>query len=98
MKAYRVRYTPDASRIIKKLHSTIKAALRAGIRDIMKDPLAGRELQFELRDFRSFRISRYRIIYRVNHEESCIEIHYLGPRRDIYESFRDLLLEKRSPL
>ena len=91
MKAYRVRYTREASGIIKRFHPTIKAAVRAGIRDITTDPLAGRELQFELSEFRSFRVSRYRIIYRINEEESCVEIHYLGPRRDVYESFRDLL-------
>jgi mRNA interferase RelE/StbE len=98
MKTYRLRYTREASRIIKKLHPTIKATIRAGIRDLLKDPLAGRELQFELKDFRSFRISRYRVIYTINHEESCIEIHHVGPRRDIYESFRDLLFRKRPPL
>ena len=79
MKTYRVRYTPEASRIIKKLHPTIKAVVRAGIRDIMKDPLTGRELLFELRAFRSFRISRYRIIYRVNHEEEFSAVLPHGP-------------------
>jgi len=97
MKTYRARYTPEASVIIKKLHPTIKAAIRVGIRDILKAPLAGQELQFELSGFRSFRVSRYRIIYRINEEDSCIEIHYVGPRRDIYESFRDLLSGTRSP-
>ncbi|MFQ5847362.1 MAG: type II toxin-antitoxin system RelE/ParE family toxin [Candidatus Methylomirabilales bacterium] len=97
MKTYRVRYTPEASRIIKKLHPTIKAVVRAGMRDITKDPLIGRELQFELRNFRSLRTGRYRIIYRINHEESSIEIHYGGPRRDVYESFRDLLFGHRTP-
>lgn len=94
MRTYRARYTPEASGLIKKLHPTIKAAIRAGLRDIMKDPLAGRELRFELSGFRSFRVSRYRIIYRINEEESCIEIHSVGPRRDVYESLRDLLSGK----
>lgn len=91
MKAYRARYTREASGILKKLHPTIKAAIRAGTRDIITDPLAGRELQFELSEFRSFRVSRTRIMYRINEEESCVEIRYLGPRRDVYESFRSLL-------
>lgn len=92
MRAYRVRYTQEASSIIKKLHPTIKAAIRAGIGEVLKTPLAGRELQYELRGFRSFRVGRYRIIYKVNEEERYIEIHYVGPRRDIYESFRELVL------
>lgn len=97
MTPYRARYTPEASSIIKKLHPTIKAAIRAGVKEILEDPLTGRELQFELSGFRSFRISRYRIIYRINEAESCIEIHYVGPRRDVYESFRGLLSGRRLP-
>ena len=95
MRAYRARYTREASAIIKKLHPTIKAAVKAGITEITKAPLVGRELQFELSGFRSYRVSRYRIIYRINEAESCVEIHYVGPRRDVYESFRDLLSRKR---
>lgn len=98
MKAYRARYTPEASAIIKKLHPTIKAAVKAGISEVVKAPLLGRELQLELGGFRSFRVSRYRIVYRINEAESCVEIHYVGPRRDVYESFRDLLSRKREPL
>ena len=94
MRRHRARYTPEASAIIKTLHPTIKAAIRVGIAEIMQTPLAGRELQLELRGFRSFRVSRHRIIYKINEEKSCIDIHYVGPRRDIYESFRDLLSEK----
>ena len=62
MKTYRARYTPEAARIIRKLHPTIKATIRTGIRDILKDPLLGRELQLDLSGFRSLRVRRYRII------------------------------------
>jgi mRNA-degrading endonuclease RelE of RelBE toxin-antitoxin system len=92
--AFRARYTPEASAIIKKLHPTVKTAVRAGITEIMKAPLDGRELQVELKGFRSLRVGKHRIIYRINEEESCVEIHYVGPRRDVYESFRDLLSGK----
>lgn len=97
MKTYRARYTPEVSRIIKKLHPTIKKAVREAIQDILKNPLVGRELHLELSGFRSLRVIRYRIIYRINDDESCIEIHYVGPRRDVYETFRDLLSGKGPP-
>ena len=94
MRAFRARYTPEASAIIKKLHPTVKTAVRAGITEIMKNPLDGRELQLELKGFRSLRVGKHRIIYRINEEASCVEIHYVGFRRDVYESFRDLLSGK----
>ena len=98
MRAYRVRYTREASAILQKLHPTIKAAVRTGISEITKAPLLGRELQVELAGFRSFRVGRRRIIYKINEEESRIEIHYVGPRRDVYEIFRALLSGKEPPL
>jgi mRNA-degrading endonuclease RelE of RelBE toxin-antitoxin system len=95
--AFRARYTPEASAIIKKLHPSIKAAVRAGISQITKAPLDGRELHLELKGFRSFRAGKHRIIYRMNEDESCVEIHHVGPRRDVYESFRDLLSGRTLP-
>jgi len=92
--AFRARYTPEASAIIKKLYPTVKTGVRAGITEIMKDPLDGRELQLELKGFRSLRVGKHRIIYMINEEKSCVEIHYVSPRRDVYESFRDLLSGK----
>ncbi|MGH7369499.1 MAG: type II toxin-antitoxin system RelE family toxin [Candidatus Methylomirabilaceae bacterium] len=92
-----MRYTPEASAIIQKRHPTVKAAVGAGISDIAGAPLSGRALQFELAGFRSFGAGRYRIIYRINEDDPCVEIHYVGPRRDVYEGFRDLLWGRRPP-
>jgi len=70
--AFRARYTPEASAIIKKLHPTIKAAVRAGITEIVHDPLDGRELQLELQGFRSLRVGRHRIIYRIKRKRPAL--------------------------
>jgi mRNA-degrading endonuclease RelE of RelBE toxin-antitoxin system len=36
-------------------------------------------------------VRRYRIIYRVNEEEFCIEVYHVGHRRDVYQTLRSLL-------
>jgi mRNA-degrading endonuclease RelE of RelBE toxin-antitoxin system len=36
-------------------------------------------------------VRRYRIIYRVNEEDSCIEVYHVGRRRDVYQTLRSLL-------
>ena len=95
MKSLRVRYTPEASLIIKKLHPEVKLQIRDGIRSLVKNPLSGHELQFELSGFRSCRVKTYRILYRYNEQKSFIEVIYVGHRRDVYESFRTLLSEKK---
>ena len=51
----------------------------------------GTELTGELDGYCSYRIRRYRIIYRVNEEESCVEVYHVGHRRDVYQTLRSLL-------
>ena len=54
----------------------------------------GTELTGELDGYRSYRVRRYRIIYRVNEEDSCLEVYYVGHRRDVYQTLRSLLSRK----
>ncbi|MBI3596000.1 MAG: type II toxin-antitoxin system RelE/ParE family toxin [Nitrospirae bacterium] len=96
MKAFRVRYTPEAASLIRKLHPEIKRRIRGGIKTLLENPLSGHELRFELSGFRSHRVKNYRIIYRLNDPEGFLEILFVGQRRDVYESLRALLLEKSS--
>jgi mRNA interferase RelE/StbE len=51
------------------------------------EPHAGKKLERELAGYLSLRAKRYRIIYRVDEDARAVEIHYVGPRRDIYEVF-----------
>ena len=53
-------------------------------------------VQAELSGLRSYRIGRYRVIYRISDAERPIEILLVGPRRDIYEELRKNLLRDRS--
>jgi addiction module RelE/StbE family toxin len=88
---YRVRLTPEASRLIARLSPEVKRLIRSAIDDLRRDPYAGSELHGELAGYFSFRIRRYRIIYRVRENDSSLDVYYVGHRRDIYETFRVLL-------
>ena len=94
MKKYKVRFTPEASKIVAHLHPETKKLIRSSIDLLRDDPFKGDELQRELAGFRSLKPKQYRIIYKVNSDESYIEIFYVGLRKDVYENFR-LLLQKR---
>ncbi len=91
MTPYRIRYTPTAAGSIRHLHPSIKRVVREAIRDLRTDPLTGHPLSFELAGFRSLRVSRYRVIYRLHERDRAVEIHLVGARTDIYEVFRQLL-------
>ena len=91
MKSYRVRFTPEAARLIAKFPPEVKKLIRSAIDDLREDPSRGSELVDEFADYRSLKPKRYRIIYQVNEAEAVIEIYHAGHRRDVYETLRALL-------
>lgn len=97
MTPYQVCYTPSAAESIRHLHPSVKRALREAIRGLAAVPFSGPPLAFELAGFRSLRVSRYRVIYRVQEADPTIEIHLVGPRKDIYEVFRQFLERDPQP-
>ena len=96
MRNLRIRFTPEAARLLSTFHPENKKQIRAAIKELHQDPVSGNDLQEELSGFKSYKSKRYRIIYRVNEEENVIEIYYVGHRRETYEQFR-LLLDKLRP-
>jgi len=70
--------------LIRGCHPQLKRKIRAGLRDILIEPEAGKSLKDELEGLRSYRISRFRIIYRLSSKQ-IIEVVALGPRKVIYE-------------
>lgn len=98
MKSLKIRFTPEASRLISKLHPDTKKMIRAAVDELKSAPYAGSPLQGELSGFRSIKANRYRLLYNVNEDDYFIEILYVGHRRDIYEEFRLLLTKlKQEP-
>ena len=91
MRELKVRLTREAAKIVSKLHPENKKLIRSALDEVRQNPHQGRDLQDELAGFKSYRIKRYRIVYKLNEEQSSIDIYYLGHRRDVYEQFRTLL-------
>lgn len=94
MSKFFARYTPECSRLISKLLPEIKRLVRSTIDVLLTKHDMGTELTGELEGYRSYRVRRYRIIYRVNEDDSCLEVYHVGHRRDVYQTLRSLLLRK----
>ena len=75
------------------MHPHLKKKIRAALKILLADPTEGKPLKEELEGLMSFRVSRFRIIYKV--KRSTIEIVALGPRNRIYEE--TLRLVKKKP-
>ena len=79
----RLRVPGDVASLVQGLHPDLKRKLRAALDAIMADPSIGKALRDELAGLRSYRIGRFRLVYRV--AGSIIEIVAVGPRASIYE-------------
>jgi mRNA interferase RelE/StbE len=91
---YRARYTPEAAERIRKLHPEIKREIRDGIRTLLNNPLAGHALHSELSGYWSYRVRTYRVIYQINDDNTSLDVVFVGPRRNVYEELRALLVEQ----
>lgn len=68
---------------LKTLHPDVKRKIKAGLKEIALNPSNGKSLKDELEGLRSYRVGRYRIIYR--DVASVLEIIEIGERDKIYE-------------
>ena len=66
------------------MHPILIKRVRAALNEISQNPYCGKALKEELAGLRTFRIKRFRIIYKVSTKKQ-IDIIALGPRKYIYE-------------
>ena len=83
-KKRRIRLSDDTADLIKGLHPEIKRRVKSALKMILSDPDIGKSLKDELKGLKSYKVSRFRIIYRLS-SRGTIDIVAVGPRRIIYE-------------
>ncbi|MBI5307728.1 MAG: type II toxin-antitoxin system RelE/ParE family toxin [Planctomycetes bacterium] len=92
----KLKVPDDIAELIGNMYPHLKKNVRASLQTILTDPLSGKALKDELAGLRSFRVGRFRIIYRVS-DQKLIEIVAIGPRENIYEeTFRLLKREENT--
>ena len=85
----KLKIPDDVANLVRTMHPEIKKKVRAGLRAILSNPSGGKVLKDEFPGLRSFRIGRFRIIYREG--RNVIELVVIGPRERIYEDTYRLL-------
>ena len=73
----------EVRNLIRHLPPGLKRKVRAALADILDGPTCGKALKEELEGYRSLRVGRTRIVYRL--AASNIEIVTIGPRESVYE-------------
>jgi len=90
---FRLSVPDEIVSMIRGLHPHLKKRVRSAFDAICSDPYGGKSLKDELEGLKSYRVSRFRMIYRVG-KGKVIEIVAVGPRKRIYEeTFRILSKE-----
>ena len=97
MNKFGMRFTPESSRIISKLHPENKKLIKQALNELRKNPYAGNDLQEELYGFKSFKLKRFRVLYNIFEEENIIQIFHIGHRKDVYDQFNRLLNQLKKP-
>ena len=80
---YSLRIPDIIVTLIRKMHPQLKRKIRAALGEIIHAPNCGKPLKLELAGLRSYRVGRFRIIYRLGLDK--IELVAVGPRKTIYE-------------
>ena len=91
MKKWKLRFTPEAARLLSKIHPENKKYIKKALKELRQNPYTGKDLQEELFGFNSLRIKKYRIIYDIREDEYLLRIYYIGQRSNVYEQFRQML-------
>jgi mRNA interferase RelE/StbE len=87
---YRLSVPDETVDFLRSLHPEIKRKIKAALNFIASDPGMGKSLRGERRELKSFKVGRFRVIYRVT-SKRIIGIVAIGPRRTIYEETYRLL-------
>jgi mRNA interferase RelE/StbE len=69
----KLRIPDDIVSLIRGCHPQLKRKIRAGLRHILEEPESGKSLKDELEGLRSYRISRFRVIYRISSKQIILE-------------------------
>jgi mRNA interferase RelE/StbE len=80
----KLRVPDEIVALIRGCHPQLKRKIRAGLRHIMAEPESGKPLKNVLEGLKSYRVSRFRIVYRIS-SKRIIDVLAIGPRRTIYE-------------
>lgn len=85
---YQLLYLEEVVRKhIPLLPFSAKTLIKRAIEDrLMTDPIGfGKPLRYSLKGHRRLRVSEYRIIYRIDHDNKTVIIVAIKNRKDIYE-------------
>lgn len=85
----------ETAGLIRTLHPDLKRKVKAALQTVLNDPLSGKTLKDELEGLQSFKVGKFRVVYKTVTDKSIIEVVAVGPRKTIYEETLRLLQREK---
>ena len=82
--SYRVILKPFVENVMRHLSPEVKRRVRLGLHVLEGNPYLGKPLHGELAGCLSFRVDRFRIVYRIESDQRRVVVTAIGHRRDVY--------------
>jgi mRNA interferase RelE/StbE len=73
----------EVAGVIRELHPDLKKKIKTGLKIILANPSEGKALKSDLSGLNSFRVGKFRIVYKI--QGAVVAIIAIGPRKTIYE-------------
>jgi mRNA interferase RelE/StbE len=95
MNIRRLKMSDETAELVRTLHPDIKRKIKAALQAILNDHQTGKGLRDELEGLQSFKVGKFRVIYKTATDKGNIEIVAIGPRKTIYEETLRLLKREK---
>lgn len=81
---YEVLLTREAEKQLKSVDKRYQKAIAGALLRLGANPQIGEPLAYELKGQFRIRVSRYRIVYEINHAQKEISVLMIEHRKDVY--------------
>ena len=95
MSMRRLKVSDETAALVRTLHPDIKRKIKAALQTVLNDPQSGKALKDELKGLQSFKVGKFRVVYKTAKDKGVIEVVAIGPRKTIYEETLRLLQREK---
>jgi len=95
MSIRRLKVSDETAALVRTLHPDIKRKIKAALQTVLNDPQSGKALKDELKGLQSFKVGKFRVVYKTVKDRGVIEVVTIGPLKTIYEETLRLLQREK---
>ena len=95
MSIRRLKMSDETAELVRTLHPDLKRKIKAALQTVLNDPQSGKVLKDELERLQSFKVGKFRVVYKTAKDKGIIEVVAVGPRKTIYEETLRLLQREK---